>query len=217
MKNLLYKELKLVLHPSVYFLFACVMILLIPGYYPYILAFSYVLICFINTFLTARANNDLKFTAMLPVSRKDIVLGKHMLAWFIEIVELLIAIPFAIISSYLISPNGNPLGLDANITLFAVVILGYAVFNIIFLPGFFKTGYKSGMPLLFAFSGYFLVYGIAETLIAVVPSIRLNFDSSSPDTILYRLIFLLVSIAIYIIFNIISLKKSVLNFNKVSL
>ena len=72
MKNLLYKELRLSLHPTMYLFLAMPAMLLIPSY-PYYVAFMYTCLAVYFTFLFAREQNDIFYTAMLPIRKTDVV------------------------------------------------------------------------------------------------------------------------------------------------
>ena len=52
----------------------------------------------------------------------------------VELTELVLAVPFAVLSVH-INPNGTNLaGIDANVALFGAVLLIFGVFNAVFLP-----------------------------------------------------------------------------------
>ncbi len=177
LKTLFRKEWLMTLKPAVYMYFYWLLALtLLAPNYPYCVAFGYCLMGIPNLFTIFKANKDLEFNAMLPISREEIVKSKFMSVIFIQVVQILIAIPFALLSCFLINPAGNGVGLDANFTLFASVFIEFSVFNIIFLPGFFSTGYKVATPTFWAFVGYLLTLGLIEGLIAGIPTLNLIFD-----------------------------------------
>lgn len=68
MKNLLYKEFRLATHPSVYIFFALAALLLVPSY-PYYVSFFYLTLGIFLTFKTNRAENDIFYSALLPVRK----------------------------------------------------------------------------------------------------------------------------------------------------
>ena len=78
MKALLYKEFKLAMHPMCYVFIAFfpLMVLIPDGGYPKGIAFIYLLTCYPVLFLGAnkgQQSNDLLFSTLLPVRKKDIV------------------------------------------------------------------------------------------------------------------------------------------------
>ena len=80
--NLLYKEFRLALHPNLIVFTLMGPLILIPGY-PYTMVFLFSLIGnFINLMYT-RENNDIYYSALLPLKRSEVVLGK--MAGFIDL------------------------------------------------------------------------------------------------------------------------------------
>ena len=159
MKALLFKELKLALHPTTYLFLAIGAMLMIPSY-PYYVAFVYTCLGIFFIFLTSRENKDILFTASLPVRKRDVVKSRIITVATIEVLQLVIGIPFAIIGIR-INPNsaGNLVGIEANMAFFGLVLIMYALFNAIYLPVFYKTAVKVGIPLLLA--------GIAVTIYVI--------------------------------------------------
>lgn len=216
MKNILYKELKLALHPVLYLFALTSALLLAPGY-PYAVGMIYFIFGVQILFQTARANKDLEFTATLPVPRAAIVLSKHLSVMLLEILQLLIAVPFALVSSLVLNKGGNAVGLDANFALFGVTLAGYSVFNLVFLPLFYKTGYKLGVPFVLGIISYGIFAALVEIVIANVPALKSNLDSLNPDTFVYQIPLLFAGILIYTASLYLSYKVSVKNFEKISL
>ncbi len=216
MKNLMIKELKLVVSPSSYFFALCGALVLVPAY-PYSIGMFYCLFSILITFGTARANNDHLFTAMLPVSRDHIVLAKHFDMIFPQMLTLLIAIPCAIISTQILNKSGNIVGMDANIAFFGLTLTAYGIFNIIFLPWYFKTGYKVGWPMAAGIAAFVFLWTVFEITIHSIPSLAGKIDSLDPSTVKYQLPVLLLGIIIYFGTLMISYRRSIRNFEKVSL
>ena len=213
MKNIIYKELKLFISPIVYLMLLLSALLVIPSY-PAIVGISYSLLSINICFNIARANNDNQFTAMLPVPRNYIVSGKHFSIAFIELLQIVVTVPFSLISIFVTNANGNIVGLDSNMTFFGIALICYGVFNLIFLPWYFKTGYKAGIPMLVGVLGYFLVYGAVEILLNFT-NLKLYLDGTSVEYAGYRAIVLLSGIVFYIVTMLLSEKISVKNFNGV--
>jgi len=216
MKNLIYKEIRLVIQPPVYIMALCGALVLVPAY-PYFVGVSYSMLAILICFSVARANNDHVFTSMLPIHRKDIVGAKLFTVCFTELLTLLVAIPCAILSSCLINTTGNIVGMDANFAFFGLTLIAYSVFNIIFLPWYFKTGYKTGVPMAVAMIVYVLLVCLFELVINLVPFLKTNLDSLDPATFGYQLIVLAFGVVMFLVTAIITYKKSNKNFKKVSL
>ncbi|MFA5006118.1 MAG: ABC-2 transporter permease [Candidatus Izemoplasmatales bacterium] len=215
MKNLLYKELKLVVTPGTYFFCACALLLLIPAY-PYFVGVSYTVMSFLINFGVARDNRDHEFSAILPVPRDQIVLAKHLHVLILEGVTILVAIPAALVSSLWFNPNGNVVGMDANFAFFGFTLAAYAAFNVVFLTKYFKTGYKVGMPIAFGLAAYLAVVAAVELLVHVVPGLAV-LDGLDPAHALPQLGVLLAGIVLYVVGMVASYRMSVRRFDKVSL
>ena len=88
MKALIYKELKLAMHPICYvFIVLFPFMILIPSY-PLGIGFIYVLTCYPILFLGAnkgQQSNDLLYSTLLPVRKKDIVLARIMTVILMQI------------------------------------------------------------------------------------------------------------------------------------
>ena len=97
MKHLLYKEFKLALHPTMYLFLGLTALLIIPSY-PYYVAFMYLCLGVYFTFLQGRETNDLFFTAMLPVRKKDVVTARVGVICLFQLAAVLVSLPFARLS-----------------------------------------------------------------------------------------------------------------------
>jgi hypothetical protein len=215
MKNLILKELKLVIAPPVFVFCLLSALILIPSY-PYIVGIFYFCFSIQIIFLTMRSNKDLEFTALLPISRGDIVKAKHFTVAFMEIAQLIIAVPFAILSSLVVN-KGNPVGIDANFAFFGNALIAFSAYNIIFLPLYFKSGYKVGVPLLLGLFGFAVTEIILELLIAYVPALHNSLDGLDPKTFGWQLLDLAMGIIVFAVTLAVSFKASVKSFEKVNL
>ena len=63
------------------------------------------------------------------------------------LLALVIAVPFALLRAKL-GIGDNPVGLNANVTLFACGLMLFAVFNAVFLLSFYRTAYKVGVSFV---------------------------------------------------------------------
>ena len=146
MKTLLYKQLRLACHPMTPVFCLSGIMLLIPNY-PYSVAFFYVTLGLFFTFLNMREQKDIYYSALLPLRKRDTVRAAVAFTGLIELLALLIAIPFALLRAKL-GIGDNPVGLNANVTLFACGLMLFAVFNAVFLLSFYRTAYKVGVSFV---------------------------------------------------------------------
>ena len=171
MKALIYKELKLAMHPICYvFIVLFPFMILIPSY-PLGIGFIYVLTCYPILFLGAnkgQQSNDLLFSTLLPVRKKDIVMARILTVIFMQIAFILVMTalyPVARIINNAIAQSAEKpseymipgLGLDSYVLLVAIALIGYAIADIIFLPIYYKHGKSIVMSTLFTILG-FIVY-----------------------------------------------------------
>lgn len=160
--TLLYKEMRLVAHPtSIVFAFLGCLVL-VPSY-PYSVIFMFGCLAPYITFLNARETNDVWYTAVLPVTKRESVLGKCLLVVFFQLFQLLFSIPFALLRNTMNIAN-NPVGLDATVAWYGFGFILYAVFDLVFLTAFYKSGYKAGKSfILAAIPMVFLMVAIEAT------------------------------------------------------
>lgn len=148
MCNLLYKELRLAAHPTLYIFTLLGALVLVPAY-PYGVVFMFGCLAPYITFMYGRETNDVYFTALLPVKKRDVVKSKCALMVFTQMAQLIVSLPFAFLRLLLL-PQGNPVGIEANVAYYGFGFMIFAIFNFIFLTQFFKTAYKIGKAFLLA-------------------------------------------------------------------
>ena len=167
MKNLIYKELRLTVHPTMWIFLALTAMLLIPSY-PYYVVFFYMCLAIYFTFLSAREERDVYFTAMLPVTKGDMVKARVIVMCLFELLALLVSLPFAVLSLRI--NHGNAAGIDINFAFYGLVFLLFGGFHLCFLPCYYKTGHKLGKPLFF---GGIFIFGyifVVEAMAQYIPS-----------------------------------------------
>lgn len=166
MKNLFIKELKLAASPLTFFFIAGAFITFIPGY-PLLVGTFFVTLGIFYSFRNIRENGDINYSVLLPVSKRDIVKGKFCFVVFLEGCAFLLTAVITLIRILFLSGAGvyagNPL-MCANFTFLGYVLIAFALFNLIFVGGFFKTGYYFGKPFFIYLAAVFLFITAAETL-----------------------------------------------------
>lgn len=213
MKNLLYKEWKLAIHPTGYIFLLFGVMLLIPNY-PYFVAFFYQTLAIFFTFMNGNTTNDIFFTALLPVRKRDVVKARLGTVIGLEVLQMLIAVPFAILRNQ-ISPTDNLAGLDAGLALFGLVFIMFGVFNAVFLPQFYRTGYKTGTPYLLATLVMTLVIVAAELVIQLTPALKQVLDTTACT--LPQIIVLFAGLLIFVLLNLMAYRRSASAFERLDL
>ncbi len=213
MKILLFKEIMLSVHPTsiVFVILGC--LVLVPAY-PYSVIFMFGCLAPYITFLNGRETNDAWYTALLPVTKQEMVRAKCMLTVFFQLIQMFISIPFMLLRNAIAFPN-NPVGLDATLAWYGLGLIIYATFDLIFLPAFYKSGYKVGRSFILA-SIPMLILIVAAESSAHIPQLAWM-DSYKPEHLLMQLPILLAGIVYYVVFLMLSYKLSVRRFERVDL
>ena len=213
MLNLLYKELHLAAHPTL-FIFAFLGVLVIVPAYPYGMVFMFGCLGVFNTFFYGRETNDIFYSALLPIPKRDVVKGKLLMIVSVQLAQMLISLPLAFWRVSLL-PQGNPAGIEANVAYYGFGFVIYAIFNFLFLTSFFKSGYKAGNAFLLASIPAVLVLAAMEVLVHF-PSFAW-LDSVAPADLVRQLPILVIGVVVYIAALLAAYRISVRRFQRVDL
>lgn len=167
MKALIYKELKLALHPVCYvFVFLFPFMMLIPGY-PLGICFIYVLASYPILFLGAnkgQQSNDLLYSVMQPVGKKDVVKARIFTVLLMQVVTMLLMsaiLPLAqYINSILVQQSGGKsasipgLGFDGFVSVLAWGLVSFALADLIFFPIYYHKGKSIVASTIFMIIGF---------------------------------------------------------------
>lgn len=166
MKSILKKEMTLSASVLSYLFMAFGLMFLIPGY-PILCGVFFVTLGIFQSFQNAREANDLVFSALLPVAKRDVVRGKYLFSCLIELGSLLLmACSTALrMTLWQDSPvyRSNAM-MNANLFALGAALLMFGCFNLIFIGGFFRTGYRFGKPFVTHIIVTFLLLGVFEAL-----------------------------------------------------
>ncbi len=179
MKQLLYKEMRLCLHPTVFLFLSFVAMLLIPNYW-------YLVPCFFScqsifyVFLSGRETNDVLFTATLPVAKRDVVRARVLTVALIQLAMVVLMVPMLFLRRVLMA-DGNAAGLDANFFLLAVALVLFGLFNIVFLPAFYKTGRSAGKAFILSTIVFFAVMVLVEAC-SIAAAVITEQAATMPDS-----------------------------------
>lgn len=214
--RLLYKDLRLSIHP--FFLMLPVLtgaLLLIPQW-PYFIALMYFFWISIPTITnTFNAQNDYGFSVMLPVSKGDIVVGKIYSFILLELLHLIFAVIFAVIHAVIYDyPNFL---LNPNMAFFGVAFLMYGLFNLVFFPMYFRTAYQFGLPTIVGTVVTLILAGGIEALAIYFPMVNKFMKGSGRDMRLFQLGVLVVGILLFVVFNYLAIRLSKANYERVDI
>ena len=181
MKALLYKEFKLAMHPICY-VFICLFpfMLLIPSY-PLGVGFIYLMSCYPVLFLGAnkgQQSNDLLFSTLLPIRKKDIVKARIFTVIIMQVVYMLfmsalypVALQFenSMIASGAEDVAHPGLGLNGFVSVLAIGVIGFAIADLIFFPIYYKNGKSIVMSTLMTIIGFVVYLGIFTIAFPYIP------------------------------------------------
>ena len=213
MFDLLYKELRLAAHPSL-FIFMCMGALVLIPAYPYGVVFFFGCLGLFQSFMFDRETRDVFYTALLPRPKRDVVKGKVLLAVFAQLVQLALSIPFAFLRT-LYLPDGNLVGIEPNAAYYGFGLMIYGIFNLVFFTQFYKTAYKAGIAFLTAL--------IPTTLGIIAMEAAVHFpgmgwlDGMDGASLLRQLPILLAGAAVYAAANLLAYRISSGRFARVDL
>ena len=210
--NLLRKEFKLAVHPTVFIFMSLSTMLLIPNYIYYVV-FFYTCLGLFFTCLSGRENKDILYMLMLPVKKSDVVKARCMFIIAVELLQIACSIPFAIIRSSLI-PGVNAAGMDANLALYGLIFIMFGLFNISFLTNYYRNTSKVGGAFVIACTVITIYIVIAETAVHAIPVIRDKVDTQRMEFFPIKLAILILGIVLYIILSICSFYRSKAIFDK---
>ena len=217
MINLIKKEFKLSAHILSYVFIAFGLMTFIPGY-PILVGVFFSCLGIFQSFQSYRESNDISYTILLPVSKKDIVKAKFIFVLTIQFLTFLIMFIITIIRMTILVDLEvyvmNPL-LTANLVFLGYALVIYGLFNFLFVRGFFKTAYKFGKPFVSFTVVGFLVIALAESL-RYIPGLE-ALNSLGFNNISIQLTGLMVGFIINVLLNYISYKYSVKSFERIDL
>ena len=143
MKNLLKKELKLAASPLSFFFLAFCLMVFIPGY-PILIGAFFICLGIFYSFQNGREQNDVIYTALLPLPKCSLVQAKFIFTAAVECIAFLLMTLFTLIRMYALGGAEvyleNPM-MNTNLYFLAAVLVMFGLFNLIFLSGHWKFVY----------------------------------------------------------------------------
>ena len=180
MKALLYKEFRLAMHPICYtFIILFPFLTLIPSY-PTAVGFIYILSCYPILFLGAnkgQQSNDLLFSTLVPVRKKDIVLARIFTVAIMQVAYIALMsclYPLSrVIQTQIVVGGGQAqipgIPLDGFVSILAIAVIGFALADLIFFSIYYKNGKSIVMSTLLMILGFTVYLGIFTVAIPYIP------------------------------------------------
>lgn len=212
MKDLLKKEFTLALHPTSWLFLGLSAMVLIPNY-PYYVIFFYTGLGLFFTCLTGRENQDVLFSLLLPVSRRQVVQARMITAMLLELATLLLTGLFSLLRRAL--PLGeNAAGMEANLALLGLSLIVLGLGHVAFFGVYYKNVQRVGVAFLWCALAEFLAIGVLEGLAHAAPLFRDRLDTPDPAFLQEKLLTLVLGLAVYGILTAIAYVQAVRNFEK---
>lgn len=215
MREILRKEMTLSALPLSYLFIAFGAMFLLPGY-PILCGAFFVTLGIFQSFRHAREADDIGFSLLLPIERNAIVRGKYLFVCLFELAGfMLMAIATVLrmtVLSQAVAYRENAL-MAANPFALGLALTIFALFNLVFLGGFFKTAYDFTKPFIGYMIAAFVTIGIAETL-HHLPGLAL-LNAMAGDHIVLQLALLAAGILVFMALTCVSFRKACDNFNRI--
>lgn len=166
MFKLLNKEIRLASSKLSFLFLLMSLFALIPNY-PILVGTFFVCLGIFQSFQFAREQNDIIYSVLLPVAKRDVVTGKFQFALLIELAGFFLSAVLTLIRMTALGESGpyaNNVLMNANFAFLGYVLVIFGLFNLLFIAGYFKTAYYFGKPFVAFCVVSFLAIGIFETL-----------------------------------------------------
>lgn len=217
MNNILRKELKLAASPIAYYFIAFGLIFLFPGY-PILCGAFFVSLGIFKSFELAREAGDMSFSLLLPISKEDIVKGKFEFAILIEVLSIILMAIIVLIRMTVLKDaeiyTSNAM-MNANLFALGMGFILFAFFNLVFIGGFFKTGYKMGRPfVIYIIVGFTII--ILSEAVHYIPGLE-ALNAFGTDDFTLQLISFIILVAIAGLITYLAYRISVKRFEKIDL
>ena len=217
MRNVLRKETRLSASVLSYLFILFGLTFFLPGY-PVLVGVFFVTLGIFQSFQAAREANDVVFSVLLPIAKKDVVKGKYAFVCLIEGAALLLMALAVLLRMTVFSQSavyrGNAL-MNANFFALGTACLIFGLFNWIFVGGFFKTAYRFARPFVTYIVAAFLVVLIAEALHHVPGLEALN--AFGTDGLALQLILLAAGLASFLLITVFSCRRACARFEAIDL
>lgn len=152
-----------------------------------------------------RENRSQDFFETLPVTAKDIVMGRMFTIMAIELIYMLAMVLFDVIACFAAFDGGTiattAVGLKATVAFFGVVFVVYGTYNLTFMSlyeGKGRTPTSLALGIILGLLASVVPYGIIEALVQTVSAVGEALNTFSLSTLWIQAIVLAAGIGIYI-------------------
>ncbi|MGG0240336.1 ABC-2 transporter permease [Bacillus rhizoplanae] len=217
MYNLVMKDLKLGLNPMFFVLpFLTGALMLVPGWLYFIVILYFCWITIPIMFAGYRIQNDLIFTTMMPVIRKDMVKARVFVIVILELLHIVSAIIFGMFNIRLY-PNQIYYFFAPHMGFWGLCFVMLAIFNIFFISMYYKTAYKYGEATFASVTAAMVFAGVAQWLGIQNSFVSDIFNGSGADNMMLQISILIAGIVIFISFTMIAYRIAYKRFLQVEI
>ena len=190
---------------------------MIPGY-PILCGVFFITLGIYQSFQSAREANDILYSALLPVAKRDVVKGKYQFVMTVELcgfalMAILTLLRMTILKDAVVYRQ-NAL-MNANLFYLGSALFVFGLFNVIFVGGFFRTAYQIGKPFVIYIIAAFLMIGLFEALHHFPGLAAVN--AFGFDHLVLQMTLLLCGALLYAVLTWISYQKACADFEKIDL
>ena len=190
---------------------------MIPGY-PILCGVFCITLGIYQSFQSAREANDILYSALLPVAKRDVVKGKYQFVMTVELcgfalMAILTLLRMTILEDAVVYRQ-NAL-MNANLFYLGSALFVFGLFNVIFVGGFFRTAYQIGKPFVIYIIAAFLMIGFFEALHHFPGLAAVN--AFGFDHLVLQMTLLLCGALLYAVMTLISYQKACADFEKIDL
>lgn len=215
MWKLLNKEFRLVISPLYFLTTVFGALLLIPQWVFFVAPMYILFIALPNIVQFSKAQKDMEFTMLLPVRKADAVRARILAIALLQTAQVLVVALFAALNITLYhTPN---FFIDPNVAYVGCVFVMFGVFNIVFFPMLYKTGYKLAAPLIAGLTLTLVFAALIELLVVTVPPVTRVLDGISRAELVRQIPVLLCGIAAFMLLTWGSMRASIRRFDRVNL
>ena len=217
MLNILRKEMRLSASLLSYLFIPFGFMFLLPGY-PILCGAFFVCLGLFQGFQNAREANDIVFSMLLPIAKKDVVKGRYLFVCMIEgfsviLMAVSVILRMTVLSKVAVYRNNQLM--NANLFALGMACVVFGLFNGIFLGGFFKTAYKFAKPFVTFIIATFLVIFVAEAL-HHIPGLEV-LNAFGTESIAIQIILFIAGMIIFFLMTVLSYIGAYKSFEKIDL
>ena len=223
MKNLLYKEFKLSIHPLTYFFVALMSLAALAPSFPSFVPLLYFGASYTFLFIgmnKTTTTNDLLYTCLLPIKREGVVKARVFSTTFLQLFHLVLVFGFFAINHFIFSANQDPqklgvisISIEQGFFLLGSYLICLGVYDSIYMPWFYKNGKSIIANMFVALITIMILGGILTVLPYMFFKEQVTIGSPQANYIL-QIVYLVFAIGFWVLSKFLVIKISAKNLTK---